>query len=199
LKNKYVQTGETIPAFDMLLEAMEQEVQCLEDAGKEGFDRHDMEAVGEMMEAVKTVHALRGRVAQIREEWDEYFCEPEPESQSHSRRDLGRAGRGQRTHEREFRLPLLQVLIEMGGKGRTRDVVDAVGRKIEGRLNEVDCEPLKSNPDSVRWRNTVQWSRNTLAQQGLLRSTKDSGHGLWEIADKGREVAKEWENAEGLH
>jgi len=38
----------------------------------------------------------------------------------------------------------------------------------------------------VRWRNTAQWCRHTMVQEGLLK--RDSPHGIWEITEKGRQA-----------
>jgi hypothetical protein len=36
-----------------------------------------------------------------------------------------------------------------------------------------------------RWRNTAQWARNDLREQGLIRD--DTPRSVWEITDKGRQ------------
>ncbi len=51
-------------------------------------------------------------------------------------------------------------------------------------LKDVDHEPLASDPDMPRWRNSAQWARNTMRQEGLLKD--DSPHGTWEISEVGR-------------
>jgi hypothetical protein len=51
-------------------------------------------------------------------------------------------------------------------------------------LKDVDHEPLASDPDMPRWRNSAQWARNTMRQEGLLKD--DSPHGTWEITEAGR-------------
>ena len=43
---------------------------------------------------------------------------------------------------------------------------------------------LPSDPKSVRWRNTAQWCRNTMVNEGLLKG--DSPHGVWEITAAGK-------------
>jgi restriction system protein len=44
-----------------------------------------------------------------------------------------------------------------------------------------------------RWRNTAQWARNSLREEGLIRD--DSPRGIWEITDKGRQWLKAEERA----
>ncbi|MCC7571175.1 winged helix-turn-helix domain-containing protein, partial [Candidatus Micrarchaeota archaeon] len=51
-------------------------------------------------------------------------------------------------------------------------------------------DPLASNPDNPRWRNTAQWARNSMVnEEGFLK--KDSPRGIWEISEKGRAFLKE--------
>jgi hypothetical protein len=57
-------------------------------------------------------------------------------------------------------------------------------RAMKPILKDVDHEPLASEPDMPRWRNSAQWARNTMRQEGLLKD--DSPHGTWEITDAGR-------------
>lgn len=56
-------------------------------------------------------------------------------------------------------------------------------------LRDVDFEPLASDPHNPRWRNAAQWARNSMVNEGLLKS--GSPRGVWEITEKGREYLKE--------
>ena len=44
--------------------------------------------------------------------------------------------------------------------------------------------PLASDGVTPRWRNTAQWARNSLREQGLIRP--DSPRGVWVVSDAGR-------------
>ena len=63
-------------------------------------------------------------------------------------------------------------------------VLEGVRYRMQGVLRDVDFQPLASDPDLPRWRNTAQWARNSLVKQRLMRS--DSQRGTWEISDAGR-------------
>lgn len=96
-----------------------------------------------------------------------------------------RLRRGQRTREEVFRVPILRVLAEMsGGRGRMGDVLDRVHDLISETLKPVDYERLNSGSRPIRWRNTAQFARNALKDDGLL--SESSPHGIWEISDAGR-------------
>jgi len=62
-------------------------------------------------------------------------------------------------------------------------LIEDVGRALEGKLTENDCELLGSG--LTRWKNRVQFVRLKLVQAGLVK--KDSPRGVWEITQSGRE------------
>jgi hypothetical protein len=75
-------------------------------------------------------------------------------------------------------------LVDLGGRSELNAVLERVHALMQARLNEHDLAPLASDGLTPRWRNTAQWARNSLREEGLLRD--DSPHGLWEISEKGR-------------
>ena len=104
-------------------------------------------------------------------------------SEIKSKPRLIRVKRGKRTPDREYRLPILETLIEMSGRGKTKDIVDRVGEKMKDILTDFDYETLPSGSD-IRWRNAVEWERKNMVDEGLLK--RDSPRGIWEITDKGK-------------
>jgi predicted transcriptional regulator len=112
-------------------------------------------------------------------------------SEANGKRGGRRAGTGQRAHPDdilpgpEYYVPILQTLAESGGVLRSRDVVDAVGQKLEGKLKPLDYEEVPSG--AIRWRNRTRWAGNALKNAGLLLRRDD---GMWELSDTGRESAK---------
>jgi len=95
-----------------------------------------------------------------------------------------RSRRGMKTPESAYLRPILDVLVELGGSGDVATVLDRVYGKMEMQLNEHDRSPLASDGVTPRWRNTAQWARNALREQGLIRS--DAPRGVWIISDEGR-------------
>ena len=81
--------------------------------------------------------------------------------------------KGLRTPIKKFIMPILESLIELGGRAKMKDV-----------LNKYDYAPLPSHPNEKRWENTAQWARYIMVQKGLL--TNDSPQGIWEITEKGK-------------
>ncbi|MCB0977659.1 MAG: winged helix-turn-helix domain-containing protein [Acidimicrobiales bacterium] len=97
---------------------------------------------------------------------------------------FGRVKRGTKTTEAAFREPILRLLVDAGGSMPVGDCLDALESVMGDRLTAVDREVLPSDQRTVRWRNTAQWSRNALADQGLIdRSVR----GVWVITPAGRD------------
>lgn len=88
-----------------------------------------------------------------------------------------------KTPQAEYRIPILESLIEMGGKGKVREVLGKVKSKIGYKLTIADLEKLPSGK-SIRWENAVLWERQKMKEEGLLK--KDSPKGVWEITKKGK-------------
>jgi restriction system protein len=98
--------------------------------------------------------------------------------------------KGKRTQEVAYYLPLLQALIEFGGRGQTRKMVNRVGEIMKPILRPIDYERLKSAPYEIRWENAAQWARNTLVYR-LEYMKKGSPRGIWEISELGRKYYEE--------
>ncbi len=94
---------------------------------------------------------------------------------------------GERTAQESFRLPILRALYETGGSGKTADVLDRVGKMLIRTLTDADRATMKHG--EIRWRNTAQWERNAMVEEGLLK--KKSPRGIWELTDKGIKLAEQ--------
>lgn len=103
-------------------------------------------------------------------------------SQPHSSEGRARAAAGSILAEDEYEMPLLQALIDAGGSGASKDIVEAVGKKLEGRLTDADREPLKSG--GIRWENRIQFVRLRMIERGWME--KEVPRGTWAISDAGR-------------
>ncbi len=110
------------------------------------------------------------------------------QSQKRRRGSGGRAPTGSLLPEAQYEIPFLESLIELGGLAPTGEVVDRLGKKLNGRLTDGDRETLGSG--EIRWRNRAQFVRLGLIKSGHM--VKDSPRGVWEITDAGRQrVAEE--------
>jgi hypothetical protein len=84
--------------------------------------------------------------------------------------------------EAEYEVPILRALVEMGGRGPTREVVALVEKELDPKLTAVDREKLSVG--DVRWKNRAQFVRLKLVEKGEMAS--GSPRGTWEISDLGR-------------
>lgn len=74
------------------------------------------------------------------------------------------------------------------------DVLEKVLQAMQQVLKDVDYQPLASDPDLPRWRNTAQWARAAMVKEGLMKG--DSPRGMWEISDAGRRHLAESDSSE---
>jgi restriction system protein len=177
------------PAFEALLEAVHTAMNRVNEAGATAFAGSDYAGVDTARQQTRRLSAFHEKVADLQKEWRELVTALEEEAGTDDKvkrrkRDLGRVKRGTKTPQVVFRIPILSALVAMGGSGATADVLDKVQEGMRHGLTEVDHEPLPSNANMPRWRNTAQWARHDLVNEGLMRG--DSPRGIWEISEAGR-------------
>jgi hypothetical protein len=93
---------------------------------------------------------------------------------------------GERTPQREYRMSILKVIIDLGGSGKVQDILNNLEITMHNILKPIDYDKLSSG--EIRYRNTAMFERNAMVKEGLLSA--DSRHGYWEITDKGRKYVK---------
>ncbi len=178
-----MKSNEVDTAFEILLEEIEMVANDLHDEGAEAFMSGNYETARRAIEEATRLAEFREKVKALKKEWASLlFKRPRRAGKNQK----GRLPRGLRTPEEAFRRPILEALVELGGKGTLGEILDLVEKKMKHRFTKYDLEPLPSDPKSVRWRNTAQWCRYTLIREDLLNP--DSPHGVWEITDLGRKA-----------
>ena len=93
--------------------------------------------------------------------------------------------------QKDVEIPLLEVLVEIGGQGRPKDIYPLVRKKIPQIQDEDLLETLPSGTN--KWTNSIQWVRQSLIQKGEMSSPS---RGIWAITDKGRKRLDKKENSE---
>ena len=177
-------TNEVSEAFEILLEEIEAVANDLNETGAEAFRAGDYERAKRAAEEASRLGEFREKVRLLQKEWKGLATGGRrPRQRSRRKLTTGRLARGLRTPEDAFRRPLLEALVELGGSAPMSRVRDVVHGKMSDVLNEYDHQPLPSDANCLRWRNTAQWCRNTLVREGLMKS--DSPHGVWEITEEG--------------
>lgn len=191
-----MQKNEVYQAFEILLEEIEQVVNGLNQEGAEAFKRNDYEGARRTIEIATRLTEFREKIKTLGQEWQNIFVPSLSAGKStsktreeKSKKKFKPLRKGLRTPENAFRIPILESLVELGGRAPMGLVLEKVKDKMERVLNEYDYFPLQSNPSSQRWKNTAQWCRNSLVREGLLKD--DSPWGIWEISEKGEKYLKE--------
>ena len=180
--------GDVGVALNLSLEALGAEVQRIRLEGSQAMARGDLDTAEAVIDFAKRLLAFTKKVAGLGKEWkglEKLRDDATPEVQEIvSKRFFGRIGKGEITPHMAYCRYILEVLIEMGGGGKTKTVLDRVGEKLKAVLKPKDYEHHKAS-NQIRWRNTAQWARNTMANDDG-RMKKGSRNGYWEISDKGR-------------
>ena len=94
---------------------------------------------------------------------------------------------GESTPNGMFRSPILSALAELGGEGRTAEILRLVEAKMSHTLNAKDREWLPRGAD-IRWRKKVGFVALAMQKEGLL--VKGPPRGFWHLTEKGWEEAR---------
>jgi restriction system protein len=180
--------NEVNTAFEILLEEIEEVFNMISKEGEESFKTQDFDKAKTLIEYGERLKYFREKVKTLQKEWQTIFSERIP-TQGRKKQVKGRLKKGLRTPEEQFVIPILESIIELGGKAEMKDILKLVHDKMKSILNRYDYEALPSNPKQKRWENTAQWARNTMVDEGFL--VKDSPRGIWEITEKGKKFYEE--------
>jgi len=176
-------------ALHLLRDALAEEAQRINDEGAKAMKAGDYPTAEGVLDFAKRLLAFRSRVEGLGKEWAELEGlrdkSSEEVQQIVSKRFFGRRPSGDITPQIEYCCYIMEVLVEMGGTGKTDDVLEGVGKKMKPVLKPKDYEPHKSDAKQIRWRNTAQWARNLMVNEDG-RMKKKSPRGVWEISDAGR-------------
>jgi restriction system protein len=83
--------------------------------------------------------------------------------------------------QKDIEIPLLKVLVELGGQGRPQEIYLLVREKFPDVTADDLNETLQSGGN--RWKNRVQWVSQRLINKGEMHSPSRE---IWTITDKGR-------------
>jgi restriction system protein len=180
-------------ALHLLGESLQAEVQRINHEGSQAMQVGDYDTAQAVIDFAKLLTAFRAKVSDLGAEWlklenlrDKASIEVQ---QIVSKRFFGKSKKGLITPHLDYCRPLLAVLEEIGGSGKTKQVLDLLGEKMKPILKPLDYAVLPSDGKAIRWRNSAQWARNDMVHEdGRMKKTKN---GIWEISDKGRKWLKE--------
>jgi uncharacterized protein with von Willebrand factor type A (vWA) domain len=194
-------------AFELLLEEIEKAVNIISNEAEQHLKAKDFDKVKALAEYAEQLKDLREKVKALQGEYQtivRIFSEKIPTqvqreqvkpTQVRKKKVKERLKKGLRTPEKQFIIPILEAIIELGGRAKVKDVLERVHDKMKGILNEYDYKPLPYNTKQKRWENTAQWARMMMVEKGLL--AKDSPRGIWEITEEGRKYYYEEKKKKG--
>ena len=193
-------TDDVSAALSLLRDALGEEEQRIRNEGSRAMQSGAYDTATAVIDFAKRLLAFKAKVDGLVVEWEgleEFNERATPEVQEIvSKRFFGKkAKKGEITPQEAYFRPILDALVELGGKAKTKVVLDRVGEKMKLIFKPLDYAPHSSSQKQIRRRNSAQWARNTMANEdGRMRG--DSPSGNWEISDKGRKWLKE-EQARG--
>jgi restriction system protein len=187
--------NEVNSAFEILLEEIEEVFNMISEEGEEAFKTQDFDKAKTLSEYGERLKDFREKVKALQKEWQTIFSEKIP-TQYRKKHVEGKLKRGLRTPLVKFVIPILESIIELGGKAETKNILELVHSKMKGILNSYDYESLPFNSLQKRWINTAQWARYIMVNEGLLAN--NSPRGIWEITEKGRKFYEENKQSMGL-
>jgi len=185
-KSKNTDVGE---ALDLLSSEVREEIQRIRGEGAEAMKNGDYDTAKSVIEFAGKLESFAGDVDKLVEKWGtiavQHDAEPEVVQAIVGKSFFGKAKKGTITPHRDFYVPLLTALVQLGGKAKPKEAIARIGKLMAGNLKPKDYESLKSGSDIVRWENKVRWARSSLVNQlGYMRD--DLPNGIWAISDKGQ-------------
>lgn len=87
--------------------------------------------------------------------------------------------------QKDIEIPLLKVLVELGGQGQTKQIYPLVTKMFPELTDENLTETLPTGGN--KWKNRIQWVRQALITKGEMYSPS---WGIWAITEKGRQRIK---------
>lgn len=172
-------------ALEMLLEQIEQVVNATKESLVKARRIGNLDTARELATQLEKLTQFWKRAIDLQKEWGE-LSGSVPGAEARRRRRKRRPPFLSKRIER-FRQPILEALVELGGRANASKVLQLVEQRMRPVLTQDDYQRLPSG--EVRWRKAAQWARYALVQEGFLRS--DSPHGVWEISEAGRQALAE--------
>jgi restriction system protein len=175
--------GDVEAAFALLIEQVDCELERVNEEVSKASRAQDYGRVRQAADEAEWLKSFRGKLEDLGREWRTRSSGKRRRAERDQRRRSVRLPRGAKTPEEAYYQPILSALVELGGRGKVREVLGRVEEKMKPLLKPIDYELLPSGRQ-VRWRNTAGWAGNQLVERGLMKA--GSRKGFWEISSEGR-------------
>jgi len=177
-------------AFEMLLEEIDTEINSIKKDIQRLSEFNSFTEAATKVNHAEQISSFRDKVVNLQKQWTDmlsWFKQKGKIKTATKKKTIrGRLHRGVKTPSKDYYRPILQALIDLGGKAKSDDVLKRVEKAMHDRLKPIDYEPLPSNPNETRWKNTAKWARKdmTMMKPPLLKP--NSPPKIWEITETGR-------------
>lgn len=175
-------------AFESFLAELHNVLGEMQNTIKRKVDERSFDEIAALSQEAQQVQGLIQEVERLRRTWQQPYSPDLISAEHPARKRRRRAPRGEITPQSAYTRPLLQALVDLGGRGSVNQVLEKVYEIIGDRLLPQDLEQLPSGQD-IRWQCAVKFLCSTLRKQGYIYP--DSPRGVWEITDKGRELLRQ--------
>jgi hypothetical protein len=92
----------------------------------------------------------------------------------------GKRSKLPKTPQKVLREHIVRALKNLGDKARVSDVIEEMGRQLEGKLLPGDTV-WREATNECAWQNNAKWERFQMTQDGTLR--RGSPRGVWELEE----------------
>ena len=178
-------------AFNDLIEITEQELGGIIKSCTASMNKNDYDAVRAPFEQAAEVSKFLQHLTELRKDWNRLLGEVREAKPTgvQKRTPIIKLPRGSLTHLDAFTRPVLQALVDIGGKGTRSEVFERLLKSMNKTFTKYDFGFTPSRPKAPRWHDTLDRAYKLMRKSGLLST--DTPIGIWEISQKGRDFLKE--------
>ena len=156
-----------------LLEALEQAKR----EGAQAFEAGEFETAQQAADKGKAIEKVLEGAKQLSQQWATFKS---PAMDTHIPKATGWKSD---SPDEEFIFPILQVLEDLGGKGKVEEILDRVELMHKEKLGPALVEQMEEG-QSHQWRETARASQKLMITKGLIYP--NSPKGIWQITPQGR-------------
>ena len=194
--------NEITKSFDNLINSMDELLPVLDQQGSKLVEKHHYQEARETISKAEMVMSLQNKLNALKDDWLGLGLatdEPSPADKEASKKvspETEKQFRSQsHTSSKEFRIPILQALVNLGGSAKRKLVFDELEKIMGDQLSENDWKPLPSRKRVSRWQRIATNTRTNLREDGYI--TVDANQGIWIITEKGKAFLNNYDGNEG--
>lgn len=184
-------------AFELLLETIHTTVSTINLKGSQYFSEGNYFEASNLIDKAEKIIDVQNKAMILHKEWLDLDnpvkivnkIPSQQKSKIVQRSSSKKLPTGLRTNTKDFKMPILDVIVSLGGSAPRQVVFEKLESIMADILNEYDWETLPSDNRSIRWKNNAAWARQYLIEDGFL--SKSSSKGVWEITEAGRKALDE--------